>query len=295
MVMDTQEWQAGLLAQCQWRHGSLWTSPEAALSQEAQVHGAAEGVRLYERSLEEMSTSFFEGGLYRSFLEDSLAGLDRGEPILELGSGDGRITRYLLEMGFRRIVASDCNCQALSRFHDSLDQGERGRVAVLVKDLAAMDFPPRSLAAVVAIEVLCYFNEAVAPLLGRLAGWLRPGGLLVQSEPTLEGALTYSLAAGDWTNVESLIRRRRKVELLPGGQTVLSRVFAPGELEDAYRGAGLEVTGRGMTPTLNCLAVWAAGQAGPAQALGMELLREIRQASPLFSDQRCQMLCARRP
>jgi SAM-dependent methyltransferase len=62
---------------------------------------------------------------------------DRGGPVLELGCGDGFVTRFLVDLGLE-VVAVDCSHTAIARARRNLDEPE-ARVTFQVGDVCKLD------------------------------------------------------------------------------------------------------------------------------------------------------------
>jgi SAM-dependent methyltransferase len=107
-------------------------------------------------------------------------GLKPGDDVLEVGGGGGSVARWLAEQD-ARVTVTDLD----TRFLDDLaDDGVR----VLRHDLYTEDFPPGSFDFIHTRYVLLHLpdpDRAVA----RLAGWLKPGGVLLVEEPTSDPTL----------------------------------------------------------------------------------------------------------
>ncbi|MBI4798465.1 MAG: class I SAM-dependent methyltransferase [Desulfarculus sp.] len=290
--LESKLWESGLLAGYQRAAGGVWQPERLALSQTVQPHCATEGVSLDERSQVEMSTSFYEWQIYKAFLGQNLGGMAPGLPLLELGAGDGRITRFVLQMGFEQVIACDCNLGALRRLRSKLGPEERDRVVLIQNDIGQLSFPPGYFGAVIAIEVLYYLNEGYEGMLERLHQILAPQGLLMHSEPLLEGALTYALVAQDWDSVRSLCHERLKIEDIGQGQIARSRVFTLTELQAAGRGAGFAWRDLRFTPALNSVAVKQIGAAALEPEAKLELLRGVRQLLDSGQNPRCALVAA---
>lgn len=247
-----------------------------SISRASEHHQQANGTFLRERSLVEFSTAYLENKQYSDFVRRGLDPLPRSAPILEVGAGDGRITRYLLEMGFENIIACECNPNSLGRLHGSLSRQERERVLLLVQDLQTLTLPRQGFQAVLAIEVLCYFNHDYEMVVGKLTDFLAPGGFLLESEPLLEGALVYALAEQDWENVLSICRDSLKIESQKSGRPLRSRVFQENEIEAIHAAHGLQTLGKASTSAINSLAVSRIGQSTLADMDKLALLRAVR-------------------
>ena len=107
------------------------------------------------------------------------AGLVDGEQILELGCGWGSLTLWMAEHFPRSRITAVSNSRTQKQFIDAR-AAERGlaNVEVLTRDANVLEFPPeRRFDRVVSVEMFEHMRN-YETLLGRIAGWLRPGGTL---------------------------------------------------------------------------------------------------------------------
>ncbi|MFI7277983.1 class I SAM-dependent methyltransferase [Streptomyces sp. NPDC049879] len=101
-------------------------------------------------------------------------GLRRGQDVLEAGGGAGSVARWMAGQG-ARVTVTDLDTSFLTGL-------AADGVRVLRHDLYADDFPPASFDIVHTRYVVMHLPDpdlAVA----RLAGWLKPGGVLLVEEP----------------------------------------------------------------------------------------------------------------
>lgn len=143
------------------------------------------------------TTSYMERQIRSRLLARATEEFDRGGVVLELGCGDGLVTRDLLSLGFERLVASEILPNLASAAWDSISAEFRERVCVVVDDVLEVPFLPAHFPLVVAWGVLSvcgHFERA----LERAWAWVRPGGALLIVEPLLEHALVYALVRGDF-------------------------------------------------------------------------------------------------
>ena len=107
------------------------------------------------------------------------AGLVDGEQILELGCGWGSLTLWMAEHFPRARITAVSNSRTQKQFIDAR-AAERGlaNLEVLTRDANVLEFPPeRRFDRVVSVEMFEHMRN-YETLLGRIAGWLRPGGTL---------------------------------------------------------------------------------------------------------------------
>lgn len=150
------------------------------------------GNRLRELKSESFHLSFWETPIYVSILERFLSGQHahlRDNIVVDLGCGDGRFVEWLLDNGYQRIVAVDADIRALENLLVLLDEREgHERVMLVQANAETVQLPPGSAQLVLAIGVLYYLGSGHMDGLRNTSDLLAPGGLLVASDPDLEGA-----------------------------------------------------------------------------------------------------------
>ncbi|KAI0204869.1 S-adenosyl-L-methionine-dependent methyltransferase [Astrocystis sublimbata] len=104
---------------------------------------------------------------------------------LELGCGCGLpITKRLLSHSNAKIFANDLSDTQIALAKANLTQGSEGEVAQRLElaqgDMNQLTFPDHSLDMVVAFYSIIHLpSHEQTALLGRIAQWLKPGGVLV--------------------------------------------------------------------------------------------------------------------
>jgi SAM-dependent methyltransferase len=116
----------------------------------------------------------------RWFLGEVLARLEEGSSVLELGCGPGTDAAEL--SAGRRYVGVD-----LSRAQLAIARRRAPDATFVLGDFTSMAFRPASFDGVVAFYVFMHVPHAeVVPSFERIFAWLRPGGRLMLSLPTIE-------------------------------------------------------------------------------------------------------------
>jgi cyclopropane fatty-acyl-phospholipid synthase-like methyltransferase len=113
------------------------------------------------------------------YLADLLELLPKRPKVLELGVGAGvQSSRILAEHG--RLTGVDLSRQQLLRARERLPDA-----TLIHSDFTSVELPPATFDAVVSFYVLNNLpQEELAPLLRRVAEWLRPGGWFLASFPS---------------------------------------------------------------------------------------------------------------
>jgi SAM-dependent methyltransferase len=105
-----------------------------------------------------------------------LDALPDGAEVLELGCGTGGPTTALLAERFR-VTGVDISARSIEMARMNVPGA-----TFLHADMAALQLPPESFDAVAAFYSIIHVPRGEhAALLGSIAGWLRPGGILVAS------------------------------------------------------------------------------------------------------------------
>lgn len=108
------------------------------------------------------------------YTRELLDRLPPGAPVLELGCGQGVPTTRLLAERFS-VTGVDISARQLD-----IARREVPGATFIHADMASLTFPPQSFDGVAAFYSLIHVpREEHAALLERIAGWLRPGGVLV--------------------------------------------------------------------------------------------------------------------
>jgi len=164
--------------------------------------------------------------------------------VVDLGSGDGRLSQFLLESTTLDVVSLDIDEANVSLSASRLLPRWRRRWLGLVEDIQLLTLPPACCDAMLAMGVLNLFKPRLVPLLETLAGLLRPGGLLLDAEPTLEGALLYAVARRSVGQFLLTARTATKTTDFDRSDAPTVPVFDSGEMEAALEQAGLELVER---------------------------------------------------
>ena len=104
-------------------------------------------------------------------------GIGRGASCLEVGGGQGSITRWLAEQ-----VGPEGEVTATDVQVDFLDEIDAANVRVLRHDLRTDTFPEESFDLVHTRAVLMHVSDG-PEVLSRMTSWLAPGGWLLLEEP----------------------------------------------------------------------------------------------------------------
>jgi SAM-dependent methyltransferase len=118
----------------------------------------------------------------RRVLDEILWRLEPESDVVELGCGPGDpVTRALADR--HRVTAVDMSAGQLE-----LARRAAPAATFVHADVTQLDLPPQSADAVVAFYMFGHLPPAThAPLLRKLATWLRPGGIAVVSTPAWPG------------------------------------------------------------------------------------------------------------
>jgi SAM-dependent methyltransferase len=123
---------------------------------------------------------------YRDWLEDIARRVPKGGRVLDLGCGNGVPVAQRLATDYR-LVGLDISPVQIAKARRAVPTAE-----FVCGDMSAIEFPARSLAAIVALYSIIHVPLAEQPnLFHRIAQWLEPGGHLLAT-----------VGHAEWTGVE---------------------------------------------------------------------------------------------
>ena len=152
------------------------------------LHEDMQGSHLRELSKNPLKLSFYEIAVYERIILDNFFLVDRDSLILDLGCGDGRFTKTLLEAGFTNIVSLDSSLVNLISLHEFCQQNDYlGNVTLVRSDAGANIFCKSVFSCILAIGIFYYLHESYESCIEFASDWLVSGGLLIESEPDQKG------------------------------------------------------------------------------------------------------------
>lgn len=144
---------------------------------------AADGRRIVEEGYDRVAESYLASKreippALLTLLERTVADTPREGRVVDLGCGAGvPITAWLADRA--RVTGVDISARQLE-----LARANVPRAGLIKADMAEVDFPPDSIAAVVASYSIIHLpRDLHPPLLGRIARWLVPGGRFLATWP----------------------------------------------------------------------------------------------------------------
>lgn len=157
-------------------------------------HNPCPNIDYLSRMSEPMSTTAGEWPYYSQAIHYATRLLPEKGVALDLGCGDGRVTLELLRTSSLNVISVDIDHANMLRVTQRIGTDQKPRWLGWVGDAKTLDLPMESLDAVCVMGLLHVLLPEVASLLRSLYGFLRTGGLLINSEATVEGALLYAIA-----------------------------------------------------------------------------------------------------
>lgn len=139
--------------------------------------------RLVERGYDQIAERYLAskaalGAETRALLEALTQDVDAAAAILDLGCGAGvPVTRWLAERF--AVTGVDLSARQLALAREAVPGA-----TFVQADMAGVDFPPASFAAVVSLYAIIHLPREEQPaLLARIARWLAPGGRFLATWP----------------------------------------------------------------------------------------------------------------
>ncbi|MEV4128070.1 class I SAM-dependent methyltransferase [Nocardia sp. NPDC049707] len=129
----------------------------------------------YDHLSEHYDQAFGGETKYRVWLAELDRQISSAARVLDLGCGSGIPVARVLAATGRRVVGVDISDVQIGRARRLVPDAD-----FIPADATAIDFEPESFDAVVCLYMLIHLPlDQQFPLLAKIAGWLRPQGLLV--------------------------------------------------------------------------------------------------------------------
>ena len=137
----------------------------------------------------------WETPYYTKFIDECLEGMDlQGKTFLDLGCGDGRFTEYLINRGADKVICVDSHYEALYELMlYSEEKGFRDKITLINCGAEEVPLDPKSVDVVLALGVFYYLGDKQKDGVKSMYDILKDGGILISSEPNLEGIALRSL------------------------------------------------------------------------------------------------------
>jgi SAM-dependent methyltransferase len=220
-------------------------SPDPSIT----FYSEAGGARFHERAIEPFAMSALDTSVYHAHLNE-LCPREMDQPIVDVGGGDGRNAKFLLERGHQRVILVDAVAAALMRFRDRLEQKQPellDSILFIEADARHLPIADNTARSVISIETLCYLNEDYELGLAECVRILQAGGVLIVSDRDYEGGLVLRLI---YHGISGLLQSYGNRSLWDGRADALvrSRTFTEQELTNLIKSHGLQVKSvRGMS------------------------------------------------
>jgi ubiquinone/menaquinone biosynthesis C-methylase UbiE len=199
------------------------------------------GTTLRELQHVPLQLAYWETPYYATAIADFLSSAQGISCVADIGCGDGRFTRHLIDSGISRVVCVDANLHSLRSLANHAEKtGMRDRLLLIRADADDLPLAPESVDAALAAGVLYYLNERYEQGLSAVCRIIRPGGSLIASEPDLEGASLKALLFEGLDDFITSVAEKRFSEMT-GGEKFKFRLFSRAELEQQYARNGLVV------------------------------------------------------
>jgi ubiquinone/menaquinone biosynthesis C-methylase UbiE len=188
----------------------------AGLSQEADAYASAQGCQQRERSLDPFQSGYYDFVHYSRILGQMCAELPQDACVVDMGCGDGRFSKLVLNtMSRARVIAVDFNASDLQRLWDTLDEEERERTTLVSASVDEV-IPWDSVADAVILSEVAYTLKE--PIKAYHAAWrcLKLGGLAMVSNVAKQAYFVHALLNGDWTQIERILYESKYVDIVRG-------------------------------------------------------------------------------
>jgi len=218
------------------------------------------------RTADPMTTTAGEWPYYREAITRSVAALPRDAVVVDLGCGDGRVSLDLLRHWRLRVVSIDLDEANLGRLAERVPADQSDRWLGCVANAKTLRLPQSAAHAVFAMGLLHTLPADAPGILTEAHRALRPGGVLVNSEATVEGALLYAVARRSATEFRLVAETCTKTSDFDDPDAPRLAVLTPAAVQDLLAGAGFTVEERLPVSVLPSLVYggWLQEQTLPA-------------------------------
>tara|TARA_R110002020_G_scaffold110142_2_gene254477 strand:+ start:7711 stop:8568 length:858 start_codon:yes stop_codon:yes gene_type:complete len=137
----------------------------------------------------------WETPYYNKFIGECLDGEELSEKVcLDLGCGDGRFTEYLINKGVKKVICLDADYEPLHKLSiHSGKEGYRDKIELIHSGAENIPIENGSVDVVLALGVYYYLGVKQVNGLRETCSKMKKGGILISSEPNLEGIALRSL------------------------------------------------------------------------------------------------------
>lgn len=282
-MMTRTDWKQTLLAAMPgWRYEDGIVCSPQELSPEAGYRDID-----YESILRDpYRTVSAEHSFYFRTIESALRRIHRAsDPLIaDLGCGDGRFVRWLLETGCQRVVGMDISRANLHRLRERVRAmpSAAEKVMLIEGDIEKPPLPTASVDLVMAVGVLLVLNERYAQGVRACAQLVRPGGYLLTFDPTDFGAAMYAIVRHNLEELKKVVDERTKTVDIADPRSPRYSVRSAEEMVAAHQAAGLKVISVSGIPLFPSLLFGAVKQLHPWTA---EQLAEMKRLNDKLTEQ----------
>lgn len=227
--------------QCDYRlhfDGEIWVNQAIIRNQPENYF---QDIDYQSRQITPFTTTARELRQYYKHLEELTKILPKNKPIMDIGCGDGRFTQYFLDLDFSQVVAIDLGIHNLKRLASRLSAEDKKRSCLVHASAAEIPFLAESFQGIFAIGLFNLLIDHIVDICEHINTLLTPGGILVNTDPTLEGSLLYALVRNDLREFFEVARTHTKIVDYDSKWASRIPVFENGRIEDVLHHAGLEV------------------------------------------------------
>lgn len=200
------------------------------------------GTTLRELQSRFLHLAYWETPYYNGAIKDWIVNLIKDEWIaLDVGCGDGRFTDLLVELGVKKIVASDCNLHSLESLAEhAIAKNYREKLLIIQSDVTNIPIRKSGIDLVLSVGVLYYLNQEFEKGLSSMVSLLKKGGYFIDSEPDLEGCSLKALLF-EGINDFILTLKEKVFTEINNGIPFKFRTFDRNEIKRHYQKSRLKV------------------------------------------------------
>lgn len=165
--------------------------------------------KLYSRSKLEFTNSNFDFESTKNFLSKYIPKKTEFT-ILDIGSGDGRFTSWILKNSKLNVIAVDCNYYSLNKIRLRERRYIKNKRLILIcSDIENLKFRNNVFDYVLNFESLYYLDKSYFKILSKINRSIKIHGKLITVERHLFGGCVHSLINGDLTSMINVYKNKK--------------------------------------------------------------------------------------
>lgn len=170
---------------------------------------------IHERVNVPFTTSWCEKTYWETAITEALSFLPElsNRIGLDIGCGDGHYTELMMRNGVQKMVAVDLDLNNLQKFRgrtETTPVTPDGDILYIRCNMLDMSFKKETFDFVAALGAISSVGDKTCVMYERIYHWLKPDGVFLVCEPSVDSALLYALVVGDLEEAAAILETKTK-------------------------------------------------------------------------------------